>query len=136
VTLVADASFVTAALVDGGADGRWADGLLSSEDLVAPHLLPVEVASILRRASLAGDISSDTASMAHSDLLSLRVDLFPYAPFAVRVWELRANVSTYDAWYVALAEALGARLATLDRKLSRAGGPRCEFVLPDEGRER
>lgn len=91
----------------------------------------VEVANILRRASLSGDTSSDSASLAHADLLALRVDLFPYSPFAERVWELRGDVTSYDAWYVALAETLGARLATLDRKLSRMSAPRCEFVFPD-----
>lgn len=58
------------------------------------------------------------------------VTLYPYAPCAVRAWELRANVTTHDAWYVALAELLDAPLATLDRSLSRASGPRCTFVLP------
>ena len=92
--------------------------------------MPVEVANILRRSALAGDISADVASLAHEDLVSLRVEHFPYTPFASRVWELRSNVTTYDAWYVALAESLGARLATLDARLSRATGTRCEFALP------
>ena len=61
-------------------------------------------------------------------LVELRVLLFPYEFVAERVWELRPNVTAYDAWYVALAEALGAALATLDSALSREGGPRCEFV--------
>jgi predicted nucleic acid-binding protein len=65
-----------------------------------------------------------------ADLLDLRVDLFLCAPFASRVWELRANVTAYDAWYVALAESLGAKLATLDTRLSRAAGPRCSFQTP------
>lgn len=60
---------------------------------------------------------------------------YPYEPFAERVWELRPTVTPYDAWYVALAESLNARLATLDLRLSRAPGPRCGFVLPpDRGR--
>ena len=78
----------------------------------------------------AGDISSDVASLAHEDLISLRLEHFPYAPFAPRMWELRTNVTTYDAWYVALAESLGVPLATLDARLSRANGTRCEFALP------
>lgn len=56
--------------------------------------------------------------------------MLPYSPFAARVWELRSNVTAYDAWYVALAESLGASLATLDIKLSRAGGTVYEFALP------
>src|SRR5207237_128838 len=65
-----------------------------------------------------------------AEALFLRVELFPYEPFAERVWDLRTNVTAYDGWYVALAETLGARLATLDTRLSRAKGPRCAFTIP------
>jgi predicted nucleic acid-binding protein len=132
VTLVVDASFVVAALVDSGSEGAWADDLLVADDLAAPHLMPVEAANILRRAAIVGSISSDVASLAHSDLLALTVELFPYEPFAARAWELRENVTAYDAWYVTLAESLEAQLATLDRKLSRTPGPRCTFLIPPE----
>lgn len=132
MTLVVDASLVVAGLVDSGPVGAWAADQLESDDLAAPHLMPVEVANILRRASLAGEISSDTASLAHADLVSLRVAYFPYEPFAARVWELRQNVTSYDAWYVAVAESFNASVATIDRKLSVAPGPRCEFVTPPQ----
>lgn len=134
MTVVVDASVVVAALVDAGPVGMWAESQLTAGPLAAPHLLPVEVGNILRRAALAGDVSDDVASLAHADLLSLRLELFPYAPFASRIWELRPNVSSYDAWYVALAEALGTNLATLDVRLSRAPGTRCEFARPPEGK--
>jgi predicted nucleic acid-binding protein len=135
VTVVVDASVVVAALIGAGPVGTWAEALLAAGPLAAPHLLPVEVASILRRAALAGDVSEDVASLAHTDLLLLRVELFAYAPFASRIWELRPNVTTHDAWYVALAEALGAKLATLDVRLRRAPGTRCEFAgSPGEAR--
>jgi len=130
VTLTVDASVVVAALVDNGRDGRWADELVASEVLVAPHLLPVEVANVLRRAVVAGEVSADMAALAHSDLLGLRIELFPYEPFGERVWELRTSVSAYDAWYVAIAESIGAPLATLDRRLTRSPGTRCRFVVP------
>jgi predicted nucleic acid-binding protein len=130
VTLVIDASLVVSALVDSGGTGTWAESLLATEPLSAPHLMPVEAANILRRAAMAGNISADAASMAHADLLDLRVELFPYAPFAARVWELRDNVTSYDAWYIALAESLGSRVATLDLRLARAPGPRCRFETP------
>jgi predicted nucleic acid-binding protein len=131
VTLVVDASMVVAALVDSGADGTWAEALLVGDALAAPHILTAEAANILRRSAAAGLISAEQASLAHADLLDLRVELFPYAPFASRVWELRQNVTCYDAWYVAVAETLGAPLATLDARLASAPGPRCRFELSE-----
>jgi len=129
VTLVIDASTVVAALIDSGTDGRWAEPLLTGDSLAAPHLLTAEASNILRRSALAGAISAEQASLAYSDLLDLRVELFPYAPFAIRIWDLRDNVTCYDAWYVALAEALNAPLATLDVRLAKASGPRCRFLV-------
>ncbi len=133
MTVVVDASVVAAALVDGGPAGAWAEELLQSEPLAAPHLMPVEVANIVRRAALAGDVSADVAALPHVDLTELSVELFPYEPSAPRVWELHRNLTAYDAWYVALAEALGARLATLDVRLRRSSGPRCPFLSPATG---
>ena len=127
---VVDYAVVVAALIDRGPVGSWAEALLASGPLAAPHLMPVEAANVLRRAALAGEISADVAALAHEDLLSLRLELFPYSVCATRVWELRSNTTAYDACYVALAETLGARLATLDARLTRATGPRCEFAVP------
>jgi predicted nucleic acid-binding protein len=131
VTLVVDASMVVAALVDSGPDGRWAEALLAGGSLAAPHLLTVEAANILRRSAASGTISAEQASMAHADLLDLRVEFFPYAPFAARIWELRENVTCYDAWYVAVAETFNAPLATLDARLANAPGPRCRFMVSE-----
>jgi len=133
VTLVVDASVVVAGLVDAGPAGRWAEQLVADGGLVAPHLLVVEVANIVRRAELAGQVSPGIAALAHRDLLELAVALFPYEPFAERIWELRRNVTAYDAWYVALAEHLQVPLATLDRRLSSAAGPACAFATGPAG---
>lgn len=130
MTAVVDASVVVAALIDDGPAGRWAEELVASTPLAAPHLMPVEAANILRRAALAGDVSDDTAALAHADLVALVVELFPYDVLADRIWELRGSVTTYGAWYVALAEWLKAPLATLDDRLARAPGPRCSFIGP------
>jgi predicted nucleic acid-binding protein len=130
VTIVVDSSVVVAALIDSGAHGTWAESVLASGPLAAPHLVLVEVANILRRAAMAGDVAIDVASLAHEDLVSLPIQLFPYEPFAARAWELRRNLTMYDAWYVAVAEYLDVSLATLDVKLSRATGPRCKFLRP------
>ena len=98
--------------------------------MVAPHIMPAEVANVLRRSAVAGLISDEIASQAYEDLRALRIDLYPWAPFASRVWELRQNMTAYDAWYVALAEGVGADLATLDMRLARASGSKCTFLTP------
>ncbi len=130
MTLVIDSSVVVAAFVDAGAVGQWAEEVLLSDHLVAPHLMPVEVGDILRRAALAGEVSADVASIAHVELQTLPVDFFPYAPVASRSWDLRDDVTAYGAWYVALAELLDTDLATLDARLARAPGVTCGFLLP------
>ncbi|MYF50847.1 MAG: type II toxin-antitoxin system VapC family toxin [Gammaproteobacteria bacterium] len=130
MTQVVDASVLVAALVDDGEDGRWSEISIGRDALVAPELLLVESSNILRRLERAGIISNIEANAAHSDLLRLDVELFPFAPFAKRVWALRGNMTGYDAWYVAVAERFECPLLTLDRKLSRATGPMCEFLVP------
>lgn len=127
--LVVDSSAVVASLTGEGDVAVWADGMLDG-DLGAPHLMPVEAAHTLRRMEREGAITADVASLAHRDLLALRVELFPYAALGRRVWELRHTVTPYDAWYVALAEDLRVPLATLDGRLTRAPGPRCAFATP------
>ena len=62
------------------------------------------------------------------------LELFPFAPFAERIWALRGNLTGYDAWYVALAEALDCPMVTLDRRLSRANGPTCDIITPPRRR--
>lgn len=130
MTRVVDASVVVAALVTTDADGAWAEGVLERGPLVAPHLLPVEVLSQVRRSVAAGLLASDQAAMAVADLADLPIGYVSAQRHLSRMWELRANVTPYDAWYVALAEALDAPLVTLDRRLARASGPRCTFVTP------
>lgn len=130
MTIVIDASVTVAALTDSGSVGAWADELLSSEDLIAPHLLPVEVANILRRIEHSGTVPRDAITMAHDVLNRLHINFYPYEPFADRVWQLRNNITSYDAWYVAISEALDAPLATLDRRLAQAPGTSCRFIAP------
>ena len=90
MTVVIDASIVVAGLASADATGQWAESVLAGEPLAAPHHMPAEAASILHRAELAGEISADAASLAHADLRRLRVEYFPYDPFAERIWELRS----------------------------------------------
>lgn len=130
MTTVVDASVLVAAAVDSGPDGQWAESVLADGPLAGPELVLAEATNILRRLERAGEISRSEATGAHRDLLRLDLELFPFAPYAARVWALRANLTSYDAWYIALAEALDCRLAALDRKLRRASGPTCEIAGP------
>jgi len=128
VSVVVDASVLVAALTDTGRDGLWAESVLAQGELAAPQLVLVEATNVLRRLERERRLEPRDANEARRDLLLLPVALFPFEPFAERVWELRRTVSSYDAWYVALAEAIDAPLATLDRRLRRASGPRCRFL--------
>ena len=131
---VVDASAVVAALVDSSPHGEWAEAAVAANALAAPELVLAESTDILRRMERADILSRIEANGAQADLLGMEVELFPFAPFARRVWELRSNLTSYDAWYVALAEALDCPLLTLDRRLSRAPGPKCAFILPAPSR--
>ncbi len=130
MTVVIDASALVAALVDSGSEGDWAESVAASGPLVAPELILVETTNTLRRLEGSGAISRLEANTAFRDLMRLDLELLPFAPFADRVWELRGNLTSYDAWYVAVAEAFECPLATLDLKLSRATGPACRFRVP------
>ena len=124
-------SLVYATMVDNGGLGEWARTVIRRPHLAAPHILPAEVANALRRSEIDGAISKEAAALSMRDLVDLRVHLFPFESVADRVWELRGNLSAYDAWYVALAESLETDLITLDRRLAKAPGPRCSFVVPE-----
>jgi predicted nucleic acid-binding protein len=125
---------LVAALVDSGPDGTWAESILEHGSINAPELILVETANVLRRLERAEQISSLEATSAYRDAMRLDLELFPYQPFAERIWALRENLTSYDAWYVGLAEALACPLATLDARLSRASGPRCEVVTASAAR--
>lgn len=120
-----------AALADSGPHGEWAEEVLSSGLLQGPELLLAEATNIFRRLERAKLITTPEANAAQDDLMQLNIELFPFEPFADRVWELRRNVTSYDAWYVAIAEALKLPLATLDKPLARSTGVNCTFVTPD-----
>jgi len=130
VSVVVDASVLVTALVDSGPHGEWAEGVLATGTLHAPELAPVEATNILRRLERARTISTHEANAAFEDLMQLHLELVRFDPLASRVWELRHTITSYDAWYVALAEALNAPLATLDERLARAQGPSCAFLTP------
>ena len=130
MSVVVDSSVLVAALIDSGVPGSWAEGILASGSLHAPELIQAEATDVLRRLERAKHISTAEANAAQDDLMQLELELFPFDPFAQRVWELRHTMTSYDAWYVALAEALHLPLATLDQKLAKASGSNCEVMTP------
>jgi predicted nucleic acid-binding protein len=89
-----------------------------------------ETDNVIRRHELAGQISPDQSAQAHADLLDLAIELWPYDLVATRAWELRLNLSLYDAAYVALAEIADLTLVTLDKRLAKAPGTRCSIATP------
>jgi predicted nucleic acid-binding protein len=127
--IVVDASVLANAVGDDGRDGATARAALSGNDLSVPDLVDVEVVSVLRRRWLAKAMTAKRFATAVSDLASVPADRYPVLPFMPRAYELRSNVSPYDATYVALAEQLACVLITADVRLARAHGPRCSITV-------
>ena len=127
--LVVDASVLTTALADDGSDGDLARSRLLGHRLAAPQLVDLEVVSVLRRLTLSGQLPESRSLLALADLVDLPIQRAAHEPLLPRCWELRANVTAYDAGYVALAEVLGAVLVTTDERLARANGPQCTIEV-------
>jgi predicted nucleic acid-binding protein len=123
--IVVDAGVLVTALADDGPDGDLSRSRLGGQALAAPHLIDLEVGSALRRLVRAGDVPERRARLALTDLADLPLDRAPAVSLLARCWELRDNLTFYDAVYVALAEALDLTLLTADARLARASGPRC-----------
>lgn len=121
-----DASVLANAIGDDGDDGRRArDELKAAEEVAAPDLVDVETVAVLRKRWLAGTVSDLRFQSAIDDLRDLDLDRYPTLPLIRRAYELRANVSPYDAVYVSLAESLDCTLLTGDQRLAKATGPSC-----------
>jgi predicted nucleic acid-binding protein len=127
--LVVDASLLVVALADDGSDGEASRARLRGQNLVAPELLDLEVALVLRRHTSRGGMALKRAELALRDLLVLPIQRAPHRPLLARAWELRENLTIYDAVYVALAEVVEAPLLTGDGRLARAPGVRCHVEV-------
>ena len=124
--IVVDASILANVVGDDSVDGRRTRSeIRSAVDVAAPDLVDVETLAVLRKRWLAGTITDRRFAAAVGDLEAIDLDRYPTLRLMRRAYELRANVTAYDATYVALAEALDCELLTGDRRLANAPGSRC-----------
>ncbi len=129
IVIVVDASVLAPALADDGAAGDRARARLSSHRLTAPELIDLETASVLRGLVGAGKLSERRAGLALRDLADLPLERASHRRLLQRCWQLRANLTVYDAAYVSLAEILDVALVTADARMARASGIRCAVEL-------
>lgn len=127
--IVVDASAALDWLLRTPAGLRIEPHIYSQPPVHSPHLLDTEVAQVLRRFVRTGNISANRAELALRNLMDARITRYPHYHLLPRIWQLRHNLSAYDAAYVALAELLGATLVTRDQKLSRASGHHARIEL-------
>lgn len=126
--LVVDASALAELALETPSAPRLRELMDRYGESLAPELIDAEVLGVIRRDLFAGSIDSTRADSAVATLRQWPGERVPHQPLVARAWDLRAYVRTWDAFYVALAEALGAPLLTLDERLARADGPRCSFI--------
>ncbi len=129
--LVVDASCLYEVLADTPAAEAIRQRLASDEDHAAPHLVDAEVLGVIRRQHLHGGLDRTAATQAVDDLRAWPGQRYSHRPLLERAWDLRATVRSWDALYVALAEAMDATLLTTDARLAAARGPRCRIEVSD-----
>ena len=128
--MVLDASGAVELLLRTSPGERLAARLEDETEVIhVPHLIDLEIAQVLRRYVLQGTLDELLAATALNRWRRLDVERYPHEPFLDWIWELRANVTAYDAVYLALAEALSTVLVTGDRRLARAPGVRTPVEL-------
>lgn len=126
--IVVDASAMVAFLADGDAIGEATRSIIADHGVAYPSLLPFEVTSTMRRLVTNRATDARFAHQCLARLAAFRATEVGFGPLADRIWELRGQVTAYDAAYVALAELFDVPLLTLDDRLRRAKGSRCSFV--------
>lgn len=121
--IVIDTSAVLEVLLRTEVGLRIEKRILSPQETIqAPHLIDLEVAQVLRRYCAAGDIAHERGFEALDDFIALPITRYPHDILLHRIWELRHNLTAYDAAYVSLAESLPAPLLTCDARLASSSG--------------
>lgn len=128
--LVVDASCLAEIVIGGPASDAARERLAHDPDQAAPHIIDVEVFGVVRREHLGGKLDHTAAVQALDDLRAWPGERYGHRILLERAWELRDTVRGWEAMYVALAEALGATLITIDARLASANGPRCQIEVP------
>ncbi len=125
--IVVDASCLLELLLQSAKSEEIGDRLLAHDGaLCAPHLIDVEVSHVLRRYWLAGDLSEQRGREAIADMADFPIERFSHVELLHRCWQLRNNLTAYDAMYIALAEALDATLLTYDQRLADSAGHKAQ----------
>lgn len=128
-----DASALILALIDGGDPSDHAVRALSDTEAAAPHLIDLETASAAKRLSRMGELTPAAGQALIDDLFLMPIRRYDHRPFLDRIWDLRHNLSVYDASYVALAELLDAPLLTADAAIGETPGIGCPVeVIPTD----
>jgi predicted nucleic acid-binding protein len=129
--MVLDASAAFDYLLEEGRNGEWVRQVVESEaELAAPHVIDLEVISILRRRVLRSELTARGARDAMIDFYDLTLVRYPSTDFLSRIWALRSSLNPYDAAYVVLSEVLAATLVTTDARLARSHGHKAEIIAP------
>jgi predicted nucleic acid-binding protein len=129
--MVLDASAAFDYLLEDGPSGDWVRDVVKDEaELAAPHVIDLELVSVLRRRVLRKELKPSRARDALLDFSALALVRYPMTAFLPRIWGLRSSLTPYDAAYVVLSEALAATLVTTDRRLARSPGHRAEIIAP------
>ena len=131
--IVLDAGVVFTLVAGAEAEARSVALRVGNEQMLAPQLVDLEVVSVLRRLVLRRDLPPPLAAASVRHLAELDITRVAHAPLLERCWELRDNLTSYDAAYVALAEMVAAPLLTTDRRLAGASGTRCPIEVLASG---
>jgi predicted nucleic acid-binding protein len=129
--LVVDTSAVIEVLASSEPNAALTRRLVQDDDLQAPHLLDIEFLHTLRRLTFAEKLSQRRADDVRADYRDLAISRYPQFPFSDRIWQLRHNLTPYDAAFVVLAETLAAPLVTCDRRVAAASGHSARVELFD-----